>query len=158
MRTNRLASLLPLAVLASALLAAERASVIPAGEDFGAGLTLRQPTALSEVVRAPERYAQRPILLHGRLTDVCQRKGCWTILQDGSAHVRVRFRDYGFFVPTDAIGAEAFVEGVVKVETLSEKAARHYESESRTGDPESVDGPRREVGFVATGVRLVGRE
>ena len=44
--------------------------------------------------------------------------------RDGSAHVRVRFQDYGFFLPTDATGAEAFIEGIVKVETLSEKTAR----------------------------------
>jgi hypothetical protein len=61
-------------------------------------------------------------------------------------------------LPRDATGAEAFIEGFVKVETLSEKEARHYESESRDGDPESVDGPRREVGFTASGVRLLGRE
>jgi hypothetical protein len=113
---------------------------------------------LAKVVLAPEQFEQQPLLLHGQISDVCQRKGCWTILRDGDAHIRVRFRDYGFFLPTDATGAEAFIEGVVTVETLSAKAARHYEAESRNGDPGSVQGPRREVGFTASGVRLVGRE
>ena len=140
------------------MLAAEPSPGIPAGEDFGAGLTLTRPIALAEVVDDPERFQEQQILLYGRVSDVCQRKGCWTILRDGSARIRVRFRDYGFFLPTDATGAEAFVEGVVKVETLSERAARHYESESRDGDPASVQGPRREVGFTASGVRLVRRD
>jgi hypothetical protein len=77
------------------------------------------------------------------------------VLRDGGEHVRVRFHDYSFFLPTDAAGAEAFVEGVVKVEELSEKAARHYASESVDGDPDSISGPQREIGFTATGVRLV---
>lgn len=158
MHRCHIASLTLLVVLALASLGAEPSPAIPAGEDFGAGLTLQQPVALAEVVEAPERFEEQPVLLHGRLADVCQRKGCWTILRDGEAQVRVRFQDYGFFLPTDATGAEAFVEGIVKVEVLSEKVVRHYESESRDGDPGAVTGPRREVGFVASGVRLVGRD
>lgn len=131
---------------------------LPGGKDFGAGLSLERPTPLAEVVGSPERFAEEPVLLHGRISDVCQHKGCWTILRDGEAHVRVRFQDYGFFLPKDCSGEEAFVEGRAVVETLSEAAVRHYESESRDGDPDAVKGSRREVGFVATGVRLVGRE
>ena len=127
----------------------------PAGRDFGAGLTLDRPTPLTEVFRSPERFESRRILLRGRVSDICQRKGCWTILKEGEAHVRVRFQDYGFFLPKDAIGAEALVEGFGKVQTLSERTVRHYESESRNGDPDAVTGPRREVGFTASGVRLL---
>ncbi len=133
------------------------ATEVPEGEDFGRGVSLGEVTELAQVVATPERFDQEPVLLHGTLSDVCQKKGCWTILRDGTASVRVRFQDYGFFLPTDSIGAEAFVEGRVKVETLSAATARHYEAESRDGDPDSVTGPRREIGFVATGVRLVGR-
>jgi hypothetical protein len=158
MQKSRLAWFVSVVLLASAPADAEPSPAIPAGEDYGAGLTLSRPTSLAEVVLDPERFEQQPILLRGRISDVCQRKGCWTILRDGSAHVRVRFKDYAFFLPRDATGAEAFIEGFVKVETLSEKEARHYESESRDGDPESVDGPRREVGFTASGVRLLGRD
>ena len=131
---------------------------LPAGVDFGAGLRLEQSTPLAEVVSSPERFAEEPLLLHGRISDVCLRKGCWTILSEGDTHLRVRFQDYGFFLPKDCSGEEAFVEGRVVVEPLSKAAARHYESESRDGNPDAVKGPRREVGFVATGVRLVGRE
>jgi len=146
-----------LLVFAPGFAAAEQSAAIPSGTDFGAGLTLTAPTALSEVVQDPERFEQQPILVHGRVADVCQRKGCWMMLRDESAHVRVHFKDYGFFVPTDSMGNEAFVEGIVTVETLSESAARHYESESRREDPDLVNGPQREVIFTATGVRLVGR-
>jgi hypothetical protein len=155
MSMARLALLAAIALLVAASPGAESPPSIPAGEDFGAGLTLGRTTPLAEVVRDPERFQKQRILLHGRVSDVCQRKGCWTILQDGNARLRVRFQDYGFFLPKDASGAEAFAEGFVSVETLSEEEARHYESESRGGDPGSVVGPRREIGFTASGVRLV---
>jgi hypothetical protein len=86
---------------------------------------------------------------------------------DGDASIRVRFKNYGFFLPTDSSGRTAYVEGVVKIEMLSEKQARHYASESEaseseasesnSGEAESIHGPQREVGFVASGVRLVER-
>jgi len=134
------------------------ADPLPAGQDFGAGLTLSDPIPLTELLGDPERFEGRPVLVRGRVSDVCQKKGCWTILRDGEAHVRVRFHDYGFFLPKDCSGEEALVEGLVKLELLSEAKARHYAEESRNGDPDAVRGPQREIGFVATGVRLVGRD
>ena len=132
-----------------------RAESPPASDDFGAALTLEQATPLAAVLADPERYAGEPVLVAGRLTDVCQRKGCWTELQDGSARVRVRFKDYGFFLPKDSTGRQALAQGVVTIETLSQDGARHYESESRDGDPDSIVGPQRQVGFLASGVRLL---
>ena len=124
-------------------------------EEFGAGVTLEEATPLARVLAAPERFGGKPLLLRGRLTDVCQKKGCWTVRQDGEAVVRVRFRDYGFFVPKDSVGRVALVQGVAEVRELSEREARHIEAESRGGDPDAIEGPQREVGFLASGVRLL---
>lgn len=153
MRTLRL-SLVLVAVLAQSSAGAEP----PEERDaFGAGLTLETATPLPEVIARAEHYAKQPVLLRGKLTDVCQRKGCWTVIRDRGVQVRVRFKDYGFFLPKDSTGRGALVEGVVTIEMLSEKEARHYEEESRHGDPDAVTGPRREVGFLASGVRLLPR-
>jgi hypothetical protein len=144
-------------LLASVLAAFAAEPVIPDGTDFGAGLTLLRAIDLEAVVRDPDQYGGEPILLRGRISDVCQKKGCWTILQQGEASVRVRFKDYAFFLPVDSSGKQAYVEGVVRVETLSPTAARHYaeESKSPAADVGAIRGPQREVGFTATGVRIV---
>ena len=138
-----------------AVAAAADTGPLPEGRDFGAGLELRETTALAKLLDAPEAFTEAPVLVSGRLADVCQKKGCWTVLADGAHQIRVRFEDYGFFLPKDAIGARAYVEGVVTIRTLSEREARHYEEESRDGDPDAITGPQREVGFLASGVRLV---
>ena len=67
--------------------------------------------------------------------------------------VRVTFKDYGFFVPADAAGARARVEGVVKVAELKEETAKHYESEGALV-PRDAKGNPREVQLIATGVEL----
>lgn len=124
---------------------------------YGEPIRLTTATPLADVLSSPDAYVERTILLKGRVADVCQKKGCWTLLQDGDATVRVRFLDYGFFVPKDIQGREMLVEGKISVRTLSEKDAKHYARESIAGDAASIEGPQREVGFVASGVRLVAR-
>jgi len=151
-------SLVFLLVLSAGIASAEAAAPLPAGQDFGARLKLTRAVPLAELVGNPERFEGKPVLVRGTVSDVCQKKGCWTILRDGEAQVRVRFHDYGFFLPKDCSGEEALVEGRVKIELLSEAKARHYAEESRDSDPASIQGPKRELGFVATGVRLVGRD
>jgi hypothetical protein len=127
----------------------------PKGRNFGSGLKLISFTKLAEILEQPDRYTESPVLVEGRITDLCMKKGCWTVLTEGESVLRVRFHDYGFFLPQDAMGARVFVEGVAEVRTLSEKEARHHASESRDGDPDSIEGPQREISFVATGVRLL---
>ena len=147
-------------LLSASAAGAEAERALPAGVDYGAGLTLEETTPLREVVSRPELHVDRTLLVKGRISDVCQKKGCWMVLTDGESQMRVRFSDYGFFVPKDSSGKQAYVEGVVKVETLSEKTARHYAKESgreNSGSADSIQGPQREIGFTASGVRLIAQ-
>ncbi len=146
-----------LLLLASTIAAGVEPDRFGTGDDFGAGITLLESTPLSEVVAHPERFDGTPVLVRGRITDVCQKKGCWTVITDGTVSVRVRFQDYGFFLPKDSTHREAIVEGLVSTEVISEKTARHYASESTTGqvDPNEARGNQMVVGFTATGVRLL---
>ena len=125
--------------------------------EFGAGIQLSETTPLEAVMSEPSRYSEKPILLEGRITDLCMKKGCWTVITDGERALRVRFQDYGFFLPQGELGAKALVEGVAEERTLSKRQARHLASESRDGKPEEIDGPQKVIGFVATGVRLLER-
>ncbi|TVP98187.1 MAG: DUF4920 domain-containing protein [Balneolaceae bacterium] len=47
----------------------------------------------------------------GVLTEVCQTRGCNFYLDTGERQIRVRFLDYGFFVPTDSTGKNTVVRG-----------------------------------------------
>jgi hypothetical protein len=133
MRIRR-SRLLLLAALPLLVGGTARPEALPEGDDFGAGLTLVRPTPLAEIMHDPARFAGENVLIHGQVTEVCQKKGCWAVIREGDEHVRVRFKDYGFFLPKDCVGAKAYAQGSISVGTPSE----------------------REVIFIATGVRLVG--
>ncbi len=104
---------------------------------------------IAQVMEKPDDYKKKPVVVEGTVASVCSNMGCWMQLDT----VRVTFKDYGFFVPTDSKGMQARAEGVVKVKTLSKEEADHLEGEGATLN-RNADGTAKEVTFVANGVEL----
>jgi hypothetical protein len=97
-----------------------------------------------------------PVKVEGEITATCQAKGCWMTLKmaDGS-DMRVRFRDYGFFVPKDAAGKMAIVEGKAFLDTVSVESLRHYAVDGGMSEEEAekkYTAPEITLSFEATGV------
>ena len=89
----------------------------------------------------------------GKITDVCSKKGCWMKLDMGNdKDVRVTFKDYGFFVPTDASG-EVVVNVKAYVSETSVDDLKHY-AEDAGKTPEEIakiTEPEITMSFVADG-------
>jgi len=138
---------------------AKPAEAAPSGEVLLRGEKLQGLPAVSleALLKDPTPWDGKEVALSATVRRACQKKGCWMELAPSmdskSAGVRVKFKDYGFFVPLDSAGSTAKVEGVVKVAELSESAAKHYESEGASV-PRGADGKAREVQFMASGVEL----
>ena len=100
------------------------------------------------------------IQMKGTITDVCQAKGCWmkVNLADNN-EVFVRFKDYGFFVPTDSAGKEVVINGLAFVEEMSVEDQRHYATDKGAGEEEiqKITQPKRTLHFEASGVRISER-
>lgn len=141
--------------------AAPAAAAAPASDGWkltrGNPLKGAKAVKLADVLAKPQAHDGKTVLLEGQVRKACERKGCWMELaangQDKGPGVRVTFKDYGFFVPLDSAGAQARVEGVLKVAELTDSRAEHYESEGAIV-PRGADGKPREVQLVATGVEL----
>lgn len=95
------------------------------------------------------------IKLAGTVEEVCQTKGCWMTLQmDDSNTMMVRFKDYEFFVPKDASGKTAIIEGIARVDTISVADQKHY-LEDKNASQEEIDAitePEITYSFEARGV------
>jgi hypothetical protein len=162
------AALAALSLLASPALAGSGATnkLTPAssspaasGETLLRGEKLKglQAVSLAELLKDPTPYDGKEVALQATVRRACTKKGCWmelaTTADAKGPGVRVKFKDYGFFVPLDSAGSSAKVEGFVKVAELSDSAAKHYESEGASV-PRGADGKAREVQFMASGVEL----
>lgn len=110
---------------------------------------------LEELLARPDAHDGKTVTLVGTVRRACQKKGCWMELapSEKANGVRITFKDYAFFVPLDSGGAQAQVEGVVKVAELSSETAAHYEAEGAIV-PRGKDGKPREVQLVASAVEL----
>jgi len=95
------------------------------------------------------------IKLAGTIGDVCQTKGCWmTLNMDDSQTMMVRFKDYEFFVPKDAGGKMAIIEGIASVDTISVAERRHYLEDNNASQEEidAITEPEITYSFEASGV------
>ena len=97
--------------------------------------------SVTEVMANPAMHGKQ-VMISGEVLDVCQKKGCWLVVSDGTSQMRVTFKDYGFFVPTD-VSREVVLQGVVFVEELPEETAKHYAEESKGEDPSAIEGPQK---------------
>lgn len=93
-----------------------------------------------------------PLAVEGRITQVCQAKGCWVVLAEDDAMIRVMARDHDFFLPRDASG-RAVAHGTLERVELSPEHAEHMVAEDGA-DPALRDHPV-EIRLVADGVELV---
>ena len=139
--------------LLSLLLVPALAAVAGPGK-FGKPIGDSPKVALEQLTSSPDDWNGKTVTTEGPVAAVCTQKGCWMTLGDGAKKVRVTFKDYKFFVPKDAGGATAVVEGVFKVQTIPEATAKHYEGETPGGKPDAIKGAQKELSFEASGVEL----
>ena len=94
-------------------------------ETFGQPLASDLPVVnLASLLTSPEKPPRFQLTV--RISKVCKKKGCFFIAQEGEHTVRVSFRDYSFFVPTDSNGKIVTVAGGLITKQLSDKQAEHF--------------------------------
>jgi len=92
-----------------------------------------------------------------KVLDVCQAKGCWMILDLGDDKTtRVKFKDYGFFMPKDIKGKEVIVNGKAFVNVMPVEELRHYAEDAGKTEAEvaAIVTPEKTFSFLANGVLL----
>lgn len=121
-------------------------------EVFGAPVDgVLEAQRLGEIIAAGDEYAGKEIHATATVAQVCQKKGCFFVAQDGEALARVTFVDYSFFVPTDSGGKDVTIVGTFNRKVISEAQAKHF-AEDAGQDPATISGPREEYSIVATAV------
>jgi len=100
-------------------------------EIFGAPLDENaKPMSLAALLDSPDEYVDTAVRVEARISQVCQKKGCFMIATSGDKAVRISFRDYAFFVPTDTGGKTVTLTGTVVERVLSEEQAAHFRQDA----------------------------
>ncbi len=104
-------------------------------EVFGSAMmATAEPVSLAGIMAAPASHQGKTLVIKTRVAKVCQKKGCFFIAQQGPHTLRVSFKDYGFFVPTDIGGKAVTLVGELVERTLTAAQATHFNRDAGAAD------------------------
>ena len=124
---------------------------------------LHQPEPLISAIpgtikAAPEQYVGKTLLVKGKVTEVCQKMGCWMNLVDPATGkmIRIKVKDGEIVFPKDAVGKMAIAEGTVSKSELTKDqviAQMKHEAEAnkKKFDPASVKSGKTVYQIQGTG-------
>jgi hypothetical protein len=117
---------------------------------FGAAFAVAESKPLGAVLASG--VPTTPVKVTGTVGKVCQKKGCWMVINDGEATARVLVANHAFAIPMDGEGKAAIVEGTIEVKELTEANVAHLKQD---GDSTiEGDAARQEYFLHATAVEL----
>ena len=130
-----------------------------ADQSYGAEMPAEgEAVSLKQAIAGLDSDAEQFIKIQGQITEVCQAKGCWMILMDGDTYARVRFENYGFFVPTETSMQRSVVYGVLTEHVLSGEEADHYAQDAGAQSTLKLEGEVKEYSIMARSVQLETRK
>ncbi|CAN5277552.1 DUF4920 domain-containing protein [soil metagenome] len=97
----------------TARVAASASAAAAPVDHFGDAITGSDKASLVDVAKNPASYKGRTIVTSGKVTRVCQERGCWMAIKDSASDATVRMHGHSFFVPSTSAGREARVQGTV---------------------------------------------
>jgi len=150
-------------LLVPALLMACGHSETPAADtatyaSYGDSITADGAISMDEFEKASANTDSLDTKVRAEIIESCSRKGCWMDVKmaDGTP-MKVRFEDYGFFVPTSGLeGKEVVMQGHAKKEVTDVAMLRHYAEDAGQSEEEiaEITEPETNWNFTATGVLI----
>ena len=107
---------------------------------------------VAALVGEMEMHVNQPLMVTGRITDVCTNRGCWAVFEDNGKILRIMARDHSFAMPAELRG-QAVAHGVLERVEISPEHARHLVEDD--GADSSVLVQQYEYRLIADGVRLL---
>lgn len=127
------------AIVSTAMTAAATTTL---DEKFGAGVSLKETTAIADVVRNPEAFVGKTIRIDGTATAVCQHMGCWMAVSESdkadAPTVRLKVDDGVIVFPVSAKGKAVSAQGVFEKVDATDAEAKEAASEHAKHDKKAA--------------------
>ena len=116
---------------------------------YGSDLTVQTVTPIASLIKNPDQYAKKKVLIEGEITEVCQSMGCWIKISDGSSPEPILFKveDGVIEFPKSGKGRKVKAEGIFSFKMYSKEQlvsqARHEaEEQGKPFDSSGITGPK----------------
>lgn len=126
-------------------------------EKFGKEITVEGAITANKLIVALESKDSLYVKVNAQIAAVCKKKGCWMMIPlDTETEMRVKFKDYEFFVPLNCEGKNTIIEGWAYKETLSVEMLKHYALDGGASIEEidEITESETEYSFMADGVLM----
>ena len=124
-------------------------------EFFGDTITQDGAVPANELLSKLKGKDSLQVKIVGTIEEVCQKKGCWMNVKIADEqYMRIRFKDYAFFVPKDASGKTAIFDGFAYNDTIPVNELKHYAEDEGKSKEEiaKITKPEISISFEARGV------
>ncbi|SHN02856.1 protein of unknown function [Chryseobacterium carnipullorum] len=133
------------------------------GDTYGSGVVSTSESKAITVDKLSKKLKKdnkkvEGVAVKGKVTDVCEKKGCWlTIQTEDNSQFFVKMKDYAFFVPTALKGKMVVMEGTAERKVTSIDEQKHYAEDAKKPQAEidAITSPKEEIRFVANGIKVV---
>lgn len=127
-------------------------------KSYGAAITPDGAISTAELVKTMAEKEEFTTKVECEIITSCTMKGCWmdVKLPEGGV-MKVRFKDYGFFVPKSGLeGKKAVMQGTATRETVDVATLRHYAEDAGKSkeEIEKITEPQNSLMFLADGVLI----
>lgn len=134
-------------------------------KSYGEVIEAKDVMSTPDLMAKVEKMADTDSLdctLNGIIQETCVKKGCWmTVDIEAEEEMRVRFKDYGFFVPKEGqSGNKTVMHGKAFKSVTSVADLQHYAEDAGKSKEEiaKISEPEVSVSFLADGVLIYESE
>ena len=148
-----------LIALTTVAFAQENIKPAKVGVQYGKAISGKNAISVQKLENTLKTKKEFSGKIEGEVIGVCKKKGCFlTLKREGQNEpIMVRFKDYGYFVPTDLVGKTVVLEGKAKVKELTVKQLQHNAEDAGQSAEEiaKITQPKTDINIVADGVVVV---
>lgn len=115
----------------------------------------QSPADVERQMKAKNVAEMKNVKITGKVASVCKMKGCWMEVSKGNGEtMRIRFKDYKFFVPRDCENQTVYAQGIARFDTTSVAMLQHYAEDAGKTKAEiaAITKPEVSLTFEAEGV------
>jgi len=114
-------------------------TALPSTGSFGQEFNKEGAVPVTEIAGLINSDTAIGVKVYGTIVEVCQHTGCWLTFDLGNGEeIMVNMKDHDFYVPMDASGKTAWVEGTAVRELISVDILKHY-AEDAGRSQEEID-------------------
>lgn len=150
--------LLAIACLVSSVAFAQTPKSAVKGQTYGEKISKSGAIPVAKLESKMATNETYDTKIKGKVLEVCTKKGCWIKLDNGTSEpLRVTFKDYGFFMPSDIVGKTIALDGSSKKTTSTVEELKHYAEDAGKSKEEiaKITQPKKAISYEAKGVLVL---